>query len=93
MFVVICYDISDDRRRYRIEKAISNHAYRVQESVFEAHVAEKDFVELRRRVVKLMDPSLDNVRYYYLCKTCISAVDADGVGLPPDEDEDVTVVV
>ena len=93
MFTVICYDISDDRRRYRIEKELKNNGYRVQESVLEAHISEKDFLRLRRRLSRLMDLSVDNMRYYVLCQNCISAIEADGIGIEPEDDEQLTLVV
>ncbi len=93
MFVIICYDISNDRRRYRIEKIIMNVGYRVQESVFEMHISEKLFLELKRSIRKNMDLEQDNVRYYFLCKNCIQAVDTDGVGMPPDDHEELTVLI
>ena len=93
MFVIICYDIADDRRRYRIEKNIMNVAYRVQESVFESHISQKDFLDLKKNIRKNMDLEQDNVRYYFLCKNCIQAVDTDGVGMPPDDHQELTVVI
>jgi len=93
MFVVICYDIANDRRRYRIERAISDYGYRVQKSVFEAHISERALVELREKLCSLMSPAEDTIRYYTLCKNCINAVEADGIGIAPDEDEEHTIVV
>jgi CRISPR-associated protein Cas2 len=93
MFILICYDISDNRRRYRVERAIANFGVRVQKSVFEANLDEPRFEELRTRVVKLIDQVTDSVRYYVLCRNCINAVETDGTGVPPDPETEVTVVV
>ena len=93
MFVVICYDITNDRRRYRIEKAILNVGYRVQESVFEAHLSQKLFIELKNNIRNLMDQEQDNLRYYSICKNCIQAVDTDGVGMPPDDHEELSIFI
>ena len=35
MFVVVAYDVADDRRRLRIMKMMQGHGEHVQESVFE----------------------------------------------------------
>ncbi len=35
MFLTISYDITDDLRRQRLAKVLSNFGYRVQKSVFE----------------------------------------------------------
>jgi CRISPR-associated protein Cas2 len=93
MFLLICYDIADDRRRYRIERVLSDYGVRVQESVFEAHVTDKDCERLKGHVRKYMHHELDSVRYYALCRNCINAVEADGIGIEPDEDEETTIVL
>jgi CRISPR-associated endonuclease Cas2 len=41
--IVIAFDVSSDRRRYRVVRALKDYAVRVQKSVFEA----KDLPELR----------------------------------------------
>ena len=93
MFIVICYDIADDRRRYRIERAIRNVGCRVQESVFEVSIPEKQFLALKKQIEKKMSLQDDNVRYYFLCKNCINAVEVSGIGLPPDDEKEITILI
>lgn len=93
MFIIICYDIADDRRRYRIERAIRNVGCRVQESVFEVNIPEKQFLSLKKQIEKYMSLEHDNVRYYFLCKKCINAVEVSGIGIPPDDEQEITVLI
>ncbi len=53
MFVLVCYDITDDRRRYRVASELENFGCRVQYSVFECHLEEPQLQELQAR---LLDP-------------------------------------
>ena len=80
MYFVICYDIADDKRRRRMDKLISAFGHRVQESVFEAELDEKRYLQLRTLVGKVMDEQEDNVRFYRQCMRCKTAIDVLGIG-------------
>ena len=47
---------------------------------FEAHLNKRQFEELKRAVVSLINPAEDSVRYYPLCKTCAGRVEVPAVG-------------
>ena len=84
MFMVICFDISDDRIRYRVVKALKGFGYRVQKSVFECpSLTEKQFLKLQEQFEALIDHEQDSVRYYLLCRNCIRAVEWTGPGERP----------
>lgn len=70
MFVVLAYDIPDDRRRARLFKTLKRFGSPVQESVFEFHLNQGEMVRLKRAVRAVLDERVDQVRYYYLCPTC-----------------------
>ncbi|MFN0124101.1 MAG: CRISPR-associated endonuclease Cas2 [Blastocatellia bacterium] len=70
MFVVVAYDISDDRRRARLFKTLKRFGSPVQESVFEFHLNTGEITRLKRAVRAVTDARVDQVRYYYLCPTC-----------------------
>ena len=55
---------------------------RVQESVFECRIGERQFVELRQRMSQTGLAEGDLVRYYTLCRACQAKVEFTG-GLPP----------
>ena len=80
MFVVVCYDIPDDKRRTRVGKTLEGFGYRVQKSVFECEVEPELFKKMRTRVAKVTDPEEDSVRYYFLCQRCLSKIHVSGPG-------------
>jgi CRISPR-associated protein Cas2 len=69
MFIVVAYDISDDRRRTRLFKTLRRFGDPVQFSVFECVLSERQFEEMRRAVAELIEPG-DKVRYYDICVAC-----------------------
>jgi CRISPR-associated protein Cas2 len=74
-FVVVAYDIPDDRRRERLHKVLLNYGTPVQYSVFECLVGEKELARMKRAVARVIRPRLDHVRYYYLCAACQGRVE------------------
>lgn len=66
MFIVISYDIPDDRRRTKVMKALKDFGQHVQYSVFECDLKRDDYARLRQRLKKLVNPRQDNVRFYVL---------------------------
>ncbi len=75
MFVVVAYDIPDDRRRARVARLLLNYGQRVQYSVFECDVSQRHYAELRQALRALLRADTDSVRYYRLCKGCVAAVE------------------
>ena len=68
MFIVISYDIPDDRRRTKVMKALKDFGRHVQYSVFECELKREDYQRLRQRLKALVNPRQDNVRFYTLCE-------------------------
>ena len=69
MFIVVTYDVSDDKRRTLLHKTLRRFGDRVQFSVFECVITERLFDEMRRAVAEVVLPE-DNVRYYDICAGC-----------------------
>lgn len=67
MLVVVSYDVSDDRRRTRIAKAMEDFGVRVQFSVFECELTEERLQKLRKVLMKEMSQTDDSIRFYRLC--------------------------
>ncbi|MDA0129465.1 CRISPR-associated endonuclease Cas2 [Vibrio sp. MarTm2] len=67
---LICYDISDRKIRYRIEKALLGYGERVQYSVFECKLSDAELVKLRLEVNRWLDEG-DKVNYFRLCVHCL----------------------
>ena len=71
MFVLITYDVNTQTaagktRLRRVAKECVNYGQRVQNSVFEINLEYGKFILLKDRLVKLIDPKVDNLRFYYL---------------------------
>jgi CRISPR-associated protein Cas2 len=92
-FCLISYDIRDDTRRTRIHDLLKNHGLRVQFSVFECCLSERRFLDLHRQLLRLLDPSVDSIRFYKLCRKCLVGVEVAGVGVPPDEDDSLPIIL
>jgi len=81
---LICFDISDDRVRYRVVKVLKGVGRRVQKSVFECpDLSEQRLLLLQRKMESLIDHGSDSVRYYRLCKACVAEVEWTGSGEAP----------
>ena len=88
MRTVIAFDVSDDRKRYRVVKILEDCAVRVQKSVFEvANLPTAAYLRLRSKLEGEIEPTTDALRYYRLCKGCGERIVATGVG-PRKVDED-----
>ena len=54
LFVLVIYDIIDNKRRVKFAKEMSGYGFRVQKSAFEALIEEKLFIKLKRKLIKIM---------------------------------------
>jgi CRISPR-associated protein Cas2 len=70
MFIVIAYDIPDNKRRSRLFKLLKRFGAPVQFSIFECLINDGQFEVLRREVAKLIVEGEDDVRYYDICAGC-----------------------
>lgn len=81
MFLVVSYDITEDRARRRVVKILEDYGGRVQKSVFEcANVTEAQFLKLKNRLEDEIDATTDSLRYYILCRGCIDKIEFVGIG-------------
>lgn len=69
-WVVVSYDIPDDKRRTQIMKTLQGYGRRVQYSVFECDIRPTDLRELEQRLRKVINHETDDVRLYQLCESC-----------------------
>lgn len=81
MFVLVSYDIANDRRRHKVCKMMKNYGQRVQYSVFECLLSTEQVKAMQQRVQTLLDPKQDGVRYYLLCETCQNRARIQGIGI------------
>ena len=74
MFVVISYDIPDDKRRLKVMKALEGAGAHAQYSVFECRLSRQDLERLKRRLKDLIEEKEDDVRLYLLCEQCVNRI-------------------
>lgn len=71
MLTVITYDVNTEdaagRKRLRkVARECVNYGQRVQNSVFECDADAATFAKVKSRLVDLIDPGKDSLRFYYL---------------------------
>ena len=88
MFVLVCFDIADDKDRRQAVKIIGDYGYRVQKSVFECpEMPEEQYLKMKARLEDCIDSLCDTVRYYRVCSDCVRKIEYSGIGdLPQIKD-------
>jgi CRISPR-associated protein Cas2 len=71
MFVLVSYDVATQgsggtRRLRRVAKACQDIGQRVQYSVFECIVDPAQWTVLRQKLIDIIDPAQDSLRFYFL---------------------------
>ncbi len=87
MYLLVCYDIVENRRRARVARQMVGYLTRVQKSVFEGPLEEDRMEPLRRMLLEEIDPVTDTVRIFHLCGRCVPATEVIGTGTFLDADE------
>jgi CRISPR-associated protein Cas2 len=91
MFLVVSYDVVDDKRRLKVAKLLTDFGRRVQKSVFECDLDDRRFLALKEKMEKIIDHEEDSVRYYFICARCRRAVEVSGWGSLREEEEVIIV--
>lgn len=71
MLVLITYDVNTENaagksRLRKVAKQCQNYGQRVQNSVFECILDAAQFKMVRAKLVSLIDPEKDSLRFYFL---------------------------
>ncbi len=69
-FVLVAYDIPDDRRRTKLHDRLLDFGSPVEYSVFECLVGGAELKKMQRMIEKTISKRRDHVRIYHLCATC-----------------------
>lgn len=85
MYIVVSYDIPEDKRRTKIHKILKSYGQWMQYSVFECNLDASQYAKLRSRLSKLIKPEQDSVRFYFLCGCCQAKVERIGGETVRDE--------
>lgn len=73
-FVVVAYDVSDDRRRSRVVKIIEKVGVRINYSVFECLLTDAQYEKLKHDIGDKINPKEDTVVYYPICVDCYTKI-------------------
>jgi len=91
MLTIISYDIADDKKRTKLAKKLRDFGRRVQKSVFEADITEKEFDKLVKLLQKIQLEKIESIRLYRICGDCKRKVMLWGEG-EITEDQDYYIV-
>lgn len=69
-FIVVSYDIPQDRRRTKVSKVLADFGERAQYSVFECWLRKADLKRLQQRLKPIVNVKEDDIRFYHLCESC-----------------------
>lgn len=89
MVVVVAYDVNTEdkagqRRLRRVAQTCKDFGQRVQKSVFECVLRERDWVVLKARLLAEYDGGKDSLRFYFLDEAARGRTEHFGKGKPVD---------
>ena len=95
MMVLITYDVSTETekgksRLRRVSKKCQDYGQRVQNSVFECLIDTAQLKQLQDKLLKIVDPETDSLRFYYLGDNWKHRV--EHVGAKPTIDIEGTII-
>src|SRR6266487_3409705 len=87
MLILVTYDVSTiqragQRRLRRVAQACEDYGTRVQKSVFECQVGQKERVLFRDRLLREIKADEDSLRFYFLDEKAVQRTEHHGVGEP-----------
>ena len=92
MLILITYDVATtelegSRRLRRIAQACKDYGVRVQKSVFECRVGDKEWTKLRARLLDEMKLDQDSLRFYFLDEENVRKTEHHGIAEPANLNE------
>ena len=71
MYLLVAYDVSTttkagEKRLRRVANICLDYGQRVQNSVFECKLAPADYVAFKNRILDVINPEQDSIRFYHL---------------------------
>ena len=65
-YVLVIYDIVDNKRRTRFAKRMQGYGFRVQKSAFEAMVPKRLYEKMLAEIPRFINKDEDSVRVYHI---------------------------
>ena len=87
MYILISYDITKDKTRTKLAKKLLDFGPRIQKSVFEADINEKEMKEILALLKKTNIKKGDSIRLYKICESCKKNVQIWGSGEVTEDKE------
>lgn len=89
MLILITYDVSTVekagcRRLRRVARSCEDYGTRVQKSVFECQVGQKEWAALRQRLLGEIKMEEDSLRFYFLDENAVQRTEHHGTNKPVD---------
>lgn len=96
MMVLVTYDVNTEtaagrKRLRRVAKLCVDYGQRVQNSVFECSVTPAEFVEVKAKLMEIIDIESDSIRFYLLGKNWQNRVET--IGRDKSYDPDIGVLL
>lgn len=96
MMVLVSYDVKTSikggkKRLRHVAKYCVDHGLRVQYSVFECDIEPAMWVKLRSKLIKVIDPKFDSLRFYFLGSNWKHKVEHIGAKKVVDLDEPLII--
>ena len=79
-FIVVSYDIVEDKARTKVMKLLKGNGNHTQKSVFECRLNDKQIEVLINRINGLIDHEKDSVRLYALTERDVQEIKVIGQG-------------
>ncbi|MHB9008168.1 MAG: CRISPR-associated endonuclease Cas2 [Limisphaerales bacterium] len=89
MLILVTYDVATvegagRKRLRRVARACEDYGVRVQKSVFECQVGQKEWTLLRDRLLREIKTDEDSLRFYFLDERAAGRTEHHGVDKPID---------
>lgn len=80
MTYFISYDVSNPKRLCKVSKVLENFGIRIQYSFFECEMEKKVLIDLRDKLLSVLNLKEDSLRIYPLCEDCLKKTTSIGNG-------------
>ena len=87
---LVCFDISDDKKRDNIASMLEEYGIRVQRSVFEIEINKTNLKKLTEKIKRLIKKE-DSIRFYFMQNDTIIKSFYFGFGSKPFFGEDIVI--
>ncbi len=85
MLHLVAYDIRNPKRLYKVAKICMDFGVRVEYSVFECDLNEKNFHKMWSKLNNVIDHDEDALLAYRICGSCVSKIESAGAVERPEK--------